>query len=53
MNQLKKIMLLGAGVYQLPILQKAAEMCEVVLVAPAVSEDFEQYADKVYYLDLG
>ncbi len=52
MNQLKKIMLLGAGVYQLPILQKAAEMCEVVLVAPAVPEDFKQYADKVYYLDL-
>lgn len=49
---MKKIMILGAGVYQLPILQKAADMCEVILVAPAVSQDFKQYADKVYALDL-
>lgn len=49
---MKKIMILGAGVYQLPILQKAADMCEVILVAPAVSQDFKQYADKVYDLDL-
>lgn len=49
---MKKIMILGAGVYQLPILQKAADMCEVILVAPAVSQYFKEYADKVYYLDL-
>ena len=49
---MKKIMILGAGVYQLPILQKAAEMCEVILVAPAVSQDFKEYADKIYDLDL-
>ncbi len=49
---MKKIMILGAGVYQLPILQKAADMCEVILVAPEVSADFKEYADRVYYLDL-
>ncbi|MCI8962669.1 MAG: ATP-grasp domain-containing protein [Eubacterium sp.] len=49
---MKKIMILGAGVYQLPILQKAADMCEVILVAPAVSQDCKEYADKVYYMDL-
>lgn len=49
---MKKIMILGAGVYQLPILQKAAEMCEVILVAPMVSQDFKEYADKIYDLDL-
>lgn len=49
---MKKIMILGAGVYQLPVVQKAADMCEVILVAPAVSEDFLKYADRVYYLDL-
>lgn len=49
---MKKIMILGAGVYQLPILQKAAEMCEVILVAPVVSQDFKEYADKIYDLDL-
>lgn len=45
-------MILGAGVYQLPIIQKAATMCRVVLVAPVISGEFMPYADKVYYLDL-
>ena len=49
---MKKIMILGAGVYQLPILQKAAQMCNVVLVAPAVPEEYMKYADSVYYYDL-
>ena len=49
---MKKLMVLGAGVYQLPLLEKATSMCNVVLVAPHVSEDFLKYAKKVYYLDL-
>lgn len=49
---MKKIMILGAGVYQLPILQKASSLCRVVLVAPEVSKEFARYADKIYYLDL-
>lgn len=49
---MKKIMILGAGVYQLPILEKAASFCKVVLVAPVISDEFAKYADKTYYLDL-
>ncbi len=38
--------------YQFPILQKASAMCQVVLVAPSVPEEYLRYADKVYYFDL-
>ena len=43
---MKKIMILGAGVYQFPLVQKAAEMCEVILVAPKISPEFEKCAKK-------
>lgn len=49
---MKKIMILGAGVYQFPLVQKAAEMCEVILVAPKISPEFEKCAKKCYYTDL-
>lgn len=51
-KSVQKIMILGAGVYQLPLLQKAASLYKVILVAPEISEKFAQYANKVYFIDL-
>ena len=49
---MKKIMIIGAGDFQLPLVQKAAESCHVILVAPAIGEEFLPYIDKKYLLDV-
>lgn len=49
---MKKIMILGAGVYQLPLVKYASKVCDVILVAPEVSDEFAKFSDKVYYADL-
>lgn len=49
---MKKIMILGAGVYQLPLVKYASRNCYVILVAPEVSDEFINLVDKVYYADL-
>ena len=38
-----KILIIGAGDFQLPLVQKASESYEVLLAAPVVSEAFEPY----------
>ena len=47
---MKKILILGAGIYQVPLIKKAKEMGLYVIVAsiPGNYPGF-QYADKVYY----
>lgn len=49
---MKKIMILGAGVYQLPLIQKASQLADVIIVAPEVPEKVFQYAYKVFELDV-
>lgn len=49
---MKTIMIIGAGDFQLPLVEEAARDCRVVLVAPAVDERFTPYADKIYLLDV-
>lgn len=49
---MKKIMIIGAGVYQLPLVQEAAKENTVVLVAPHISSVFEELADKCYVCDV-
>lgn len=49
---MKTIMILGAGDYQLPLVEEAAKTCRVVLVAPEIGPDFLPYADRTYLLDV-
>ena len=49
---MKKIMIIGAGDFQLPLIKKAAEKYNVVLVAPAISDEFKKYACSCYYFDV-
>ena len=49
---MKTIMILGAGDYQLPLVQEAAKTCRVVLVAPEIGPRFLPYADRTYLLDV-
>ena len=49
---MKKIMIIGAGDFQLPLVQKAAEKYQVILVAPVIGEAFLPYIDKKYLLDV-
>ena len=47
-----KIMIIGAGEFQLPLVQRAAERFEVVLVAPAIGEEFAPYYKKSLLIDV-
>ncbi len=49
---MEKIMIIGAGEFQLPLVQKAAETYEVVLVAPVISAEFEPYITKRLLIDV-
>lgn len=40
----RKIMIIGAGDFQLPLVEEAAKTCDVVLVAPSVDERFKKLA---------
>ena len=39
----KKLLIIGAGGFQLPLVQKASETCDVLLAAPVITEDFDPY----------
>lgn len=49
---LEKIMIIGAGVYQLPLMQEAAKEQEVILVAPQINDEFAKLASKCYICDV-
>lgn len=49
---MKKLMILGAGVYQLPLVKYASNVCSVVLVAPEITDEFKELVTQVYYSDL-
>ncbi len=48
----QRIMIIGAGDFQLPIVRAAARRGEVILVAPAVSDAFKPYITRSYLLDV-
>lgn len=48
----KKIMILGAGVYQKPLLQYAAQHYDVVVVAPRVDEETKALSSRQYLFDI-
>ena len=41
-NEKKKILIIGAGTFQFPLVQKAAERHEVYIAAPVVPERFRK-----------
>lgn len=43
LNKRKKLLVIGAGDFQLPLVQKASETCDVLLAAPVISGAFEPY----------
>lgn len=47
-----KLMIIGAGDFQLPLVEKAAEDNEVLIVAPVISNDFRKYATKFLEIDV-
>ena len=49
---MKKIMILGAGDFQLPLLEKAAESYCVVLVAPQIPVSYQALSSRSYFLDV-
>lgn len=49
---MKKILIIGAGDFQLPLVQKAAESYEVLLAAPTIGEAFTPYISKKLIVDV-
>lgn len=45
-------MIVGAGVYQLPLVQEASKEYEVILAAPAITEEFKRLTEKYYICDV-
>lgn len=43
LNTRKKLLVIGAGDFQLPLVQKASETCDVLLAAPVISGAFDPY----------
>lgn len=43
MKTRKKLLIIGAGDFQLPLVQRAAKTCDVALAAPVISDDFTPY----------
>ena len=43
MENKKKLLVIGAGDFQLPLVQEAAKTCDVVLAAPVISQTFDPY----------
>lgn len=49
---MKKVLIVGAGDYQLPLIQKAAESYEVLLAAPVIGEAILPYVSKTLRTDV-
>ncbi len=48
----KKLLVIGAGDFQLPLVQKASETCDVLLAAPVISKAFEPYITDRLLIDV-
>ena len=47
-----KIMIIGAGDFQLPLVEAASRECSVILVAPAIDKRFDNYISGKYLADV-
>ena len=48
----KKLLVIGAGDFQLPLVQQAAKSCDVLLAAPVISEAFAPYISDSLIVDV-
>lgn len=48
----KKLLIIGAGDFQLPLVQQAAKTCEVFLAAPVISAAFDPYVSDRLIVDV-
>ena len=48
----KKLLIIGAGDFQLPLVQQAAKTCEVLLAAPVISAAFDPYISHRLIVDV-
>lgn len=48
----KKLLIIGAGDFQLPLVQQAAKSCEVLLAAPVISAAFDPYISDRLIVDV-
>ena len=48
----KKLLIIGAGDFQLPLVQQAAKTCEVFLAAPVISAAFDPYISHSLIVDV-
>ena len=48
----KKILIIGAGDFQLPLVQQAAKTCQVLLAAPVISAAFDPYISDRLIVDV-
>ena len=48
----KKLLIIGAGDFQLPLVEEAAKTCEVLLAAPVISEAFDPYISDRLIVDV-
>ena len=48
----KKLLIIGAGDFQLPLVQQAAKTCEVLLAAPVISAAFDPYISDRLIIDV-
>lgn len=48
----KKLLIIGAGDFQLPLVEQAAKSCEVLLAAPVISAAFEPYISDRLIVDV-
>lgn len=49
---MKKIMVIGAGDFQLPLAEAAAAKGQVILVAPKIDERFDKFVSARYFVDV-
>ena len=48
----KKLLVIGAGDFQLALVKRASQMCDVLLAAPIISASFEPYIKDALYCDV-
>ena len=48
----KKLLVIGAGDFQLALVKRAAMMCDVLLAAPVIGKPFERYIADALYCDV-
>ena len=49
---MKKLLIVGAGIYQMPLIEYATSVCSVICAAPSIPEKIKKYLSKTYICDV-